>query len=78
VQAAIDGRKPDFAAYVEPQKAKADIIIQAIAALTARRCCRLRAAAVAATPPPRSRRSWRRTLALRSRRPPARRSCLRT
>ena len=28
VQAAIDGRKPDFAAYVEPQKAKADIIIQ--------------------------------------------------
>ena len=28
VQAAIDGRKPDFAAYVEPQKAKADIIVQ--------------------------------------------------
>merc|ERR1712094_114917 len=25
VQAAIDGRKPDFAAYVEPQKAKADV-----------------------------------------------------
>jgi len=30
VQAAIDGRKPDFAAYVEPQKAKADIIIQVL------------------------------------------------
>ena len=28
VQAAIDARKPDFAAYVEPQKAKADIVIQ--------------------------------------------------
>lgn len=28
VQKAIDGRKPDFAAYVEPQKAKADIIVQ--------------------------------------------------
>ncbi|KAL3894454.1 MAG: hypothetical protein SGPRY_013805 [Prymnesium sp.] len=27
VQAAIDSRKPDFAAYVEPQKAKADIIV---------------------------------------------------
>ena len=31
VQAAIDARKPDFAAYVEPQKAKADIVVQAIA-----------------------------------------------
>jgi len=30
VQAAIDGRKPDFAAYVEPQKEKADIIIQVL------------------------------------------------
>jgi phosphoribulokinase len=30
VQAAIDGRKPDFAAYVEPQKAKADIVIQVL------------------------------------------------
>jgi len=30
VQAAIDGRKPDFAAYVEPQKAKADIIVQVL------------------------------------------------
>merc|ERR1712176_852741 len=30
VQAAIDARKPDFAAYVEPQKAKADIIIQVL------------------------------------------------
>jgi uridine kinase len=28
VQKAIDGRKPDFSAFVEPQKAKADIIIQ--------------------------------------------------
>jgi len=32
VQAAIDARKPDFAAYVEPQKAKADIIVQVCAA----------------------------------------------
>jgi len=30
VQAAIDGRKPDFAAYVEPQKSKADIVIQVL------------------------------------------------
>jgi len=30
VQAAIDSRKPDFAAYVEPQKAKADIVIQVL------------------------------------------------
>jgi len=30
VQAAIDARKPDFAAYVEPQKAKADIIVQVL------------------------------------------------
>jgi len=30
VQAAIDGRKPDFKAYVEPQKAKADIIVQVL------------------------------------------------
>merc|ERR1711871_1581563 len=30
VQAAIDARKPDFAAYVEPQKQKADIIIQVL------------------------------------------------
>merc|ERR1712070_919442 len=30
VQAAIDGRKPDFAAYVEPQKAKADIIVSVL------------------------------------------------
>merc|ERR1719258_233307 len=30
VQAAIDGRKPDFAAYVEPQKQKADIIVQVL------------------------------------------------
>ena len=30
VQAAIDGRKPDFAAFVEPQKEKADIIIQVL------------------------------------------------
>jgi len=30
VQAAIDGRKPDFAAYVEPQKEKADIIVQVL------------------------------------------------
>jgi hypothetical protein len=29
VQKAINDRKPDFSAYVEPQKAKADIIIQA-------------------------------------------------
>jgi phosphoribulokinase len=28
VQKAIDGRKPDFAAFVEPQKEKADIICQ--------------------------------------------------
>ena len=28
VQAAIDARKPDFAAYVEPQKQKADIVVQ--------------------------------------------------
>lgn len=31
VQKAINERKPDFAAYVEPQKAKADIIIQVCA-----------------------------------------------
>jgi len=30
VQAAIDGRKPDFAAYVEPQKQKADIVVQVL------------------------------------------------
>merc|ERR1719181_2754350 len=30
VQAAIDARKPDFTAYVEPQKAKADIVIQVL------------------------------------------------
>merc|ERR1711988_771738 len=30
VQKAIDDRKPDFAAYVEPQKSKADIIIQVL------------------------------------------------
>jgi len=30
VQAAIDGRKPDFAAYVEPQKKKADIVVQVL------------------------------------------------
>lgn len=30
VQAAIDGRKPDFAAFVEPQKAKADIVVQVL------------------------------------------------
>jgi len=30
VQAAIDARKPDFAAYVEPQKSQADIIIQVL------------------------------------------------
>merc|ERR1719453_741053 len=30
VQAAIDGRKPDFAAFVEPQKAKADMIVQVL------------------------------------------------
>jgi len=30
VQKAIDGRKPDFAAFVEPQKEKADIICQVL------------------------------------------------
>merc|ERR1719486_1830405 len=30
VQAAIDARKPDFAAYVEPQKAKGDITVQVL------------------------------------------------
>ena len=30
MQAAIDARKPDFAAYVEPQKQKADIIVQVL------------------------------------------------
>merc|ERR1719313_2167136 len=30
VQKAIDARKPDFAAYVEPQKAKADITVQVL------------------------------------------------
>jgi len=30
VQAAIDARKPDFAAYVEPQKERADITIQVL------------------------------------------------
>ena len=30
VQKAIDGRKPDFAAFVEPQKEKADIIVQVL------------------------------------------------
>merc|ERR1719353_301234 len=30
VQAAIDARKPDFAAYVEPQKEKADIVVQVL------------------------------------------------
>ena len=30
VQAAIDARKPDFAAYVEPQKKKADIVVQVL------------------------------------------------
>ena len=30
VQAAIDARKPDFAAFVEPQKAKADIVVQVL------------------------------------------------
>merc|ERR1712070_536016 len=30
VQKAIDGRKPDFAAYVEPQKEKADIVVQVL------------------------------------------------
>merc|ERR1712054_657889 len=30
VQEAIDARKPDFAAYVEPQKAKADIVVQVL------------------------------------------------
>merc|ERR1711988_1769553 len=30
VQKAIDARKPDSAAYVEPQKAKADIVVQVL------------------------------------------------
>jgi len=30
VRAAIDARKPDFAAYVEPQKSKADIVVQVL------------------------------------------------
>jgi len=30
VQKAIDARKPDFSAYVEPQKAKADIVVQVL------------------------------------------------
>merc|ERR1719258_516720 len=30
VQAAIDSRKPDFAAFVEPQKEKADIVVQVL------------------------------------------------
>jgi len=30
VQKAINDRKPDFAAYVEPQKAKADIVVQVL------------------------------------------------
>merc|ERR1711990_347527 len=30
VQKAIDARKPDFSAYVEPQKEKADIVIQVL------------------------------------------------
>jgi len=30
VQAAIDARKPDFAAFVEPQKQKADIVVQVL------------------------------------------------
>merc|ERR1719451_124472 len=30
VQAAIDARKPDSTAYVEPQKAKADIVVQVL------------------------------------------------
>merc|ERR1719311_570617 len=30
VQAAIDARKPDLAAYVEPQKSKADIVVQVL------------------------------------------------
>merc|ERR1712070_437927 len=30
VQAAIDARKPDFAAFVEPQREKADIIVQVL------------------------------------------------
>merc|ERR1719326_1351938 len=30
VQAAIDARKPDFAAFVEPQKEKADIVVQVL------------------------------------------------
>merc|ERR1712054_466371 len=30
VQKAIDARKPDFAAFVEPQKEKADIIVQVL------------------------------------------------
>lgn len=33
VRAAIDARKPDFAAYVEPQKSKADIVVQVCAAV---------------------------------------------
>jgi len=30
VQKEINNRKPDFKAYVEPQKAKADIVIQVL------------------------------------------------
>jgi len=30
VQKAIDGRKPDFAAFVEPQKSKADLVVQVL------------------------------------------------
>merc|ERR1719453_357032 len=30
VQAAIDSRKPDFSAYVEPQKEKAEIVVQVL------------------------------------------------
>merc|ERR1719428_62758 len=30
VQKAIDARKPDFSAYVEPQKEKADIVVQVL------------------------------------------------
>merc|ERR1712023_621387 len=30
VQKAIDARKPDFAAFVEPQKEKADIVVQVL------------------------------------------------
>ena len=44
VQAAIDARKPDFSAYVEPQKQKADIVIQARPPAARRRWSR--------TPPP--------------------------